>query len=586
MSNIADGLGRTSRVIIFRPTATLAQAPHRGAINARRVMQNATADAVRLLLRESFVSNALRDDLMREGALQPGNTPTECRETHISWVFLTAAEAWKVKKPVDLGFLDFRTLSARKAACEAEVSLNSRLAPGVYLGVFPIRRGADGAHHARSNERDGEVVDWAVRMKRLPDSRRADVLLSGGRLKPAIIDRLAVHVARFHEKAGSRPEIARFGAAAAVGESVRENFTQTRGVIGNYLPADQALEIERWQTDFLLDHAALFEERARTGRVRDGHGDLRLEHVYVGPGDQFTVLDCIEFNERFRFADVCSDLAFLSMDLAWSRRVDLAERLLARYAREANDHDLYSVVDFYESYRAYVRGKISTMIAEDTSVPEETRARAAREARRYFLLALSADRRSVLAPSLVAVGGLIASGKSTVADWLSAELGAPVVDADRTRKHMLGMRPTEHAEDDAWKGAYDPSFTEDVYTEVLRRASVVLASGRPVIVDASFRSARMRQAARSLAEKHGAPFRFIECRATADTCRARLAKRERGESVSDGRLAVFDEFSSRFEPVTELPHAHHVVIDTEQLPGAVHAAVRRSISTWPRGLVA
>ena len=529
------------------------------------------------------MSGTLRDDLMRAGALEPGMTPAECRETHISWVFLTDSGAWKVKKPVELGFLDFGTLSSRKVACEAEVELNARLAPGVYLGVFPIRRGPDGRHHAVS---DGEIVDWAVRMKRLPDARRADILLAQGRLEPAIVDRLAIHLARFHERADSRPEIARYGTAAAVGQSVRENFIQTRGVIEDYLPAKQALEVERWQTDFLHDHACLFEERVRAGRVRDGHGDLRLEHVYVGPGDRFTILDCIEFNERFRFADVCSDLAFLSMDLAWNRRVDLAERLLARYAREANDHDLYSVVDFYESYRAYVRGKISTMLAEDAGVPEETRERATHEARRYFLLALSADRRSLLTPSLVAVGGLIASGKSTVADWLSAELGAPVVDADRVRKHMLGMRPTEHAQDDAWKGAYDPSFTEDVYGEVLRRASVVLASGRPVIVDASFRSVQLRQAARSLAEKHGVPFQFIECRATADTCRARLVERARGESVSDGRLAVFEEFSSRFEPVTELPRNHHFVIDTDQPPRAVQSAVRRSIATWPRGLVA
>jgi uncharacterized protein len=528
------------------------------------------------------VSHTLRDDLMRAGALEPGTTPEECRETHISWVFLTGSDAWKVKKPVDLGFLDFRTLASRKAACEAEVNLNARLAPGVYLGVFPIRRGADGAHHATPGE--GEIVDWAVRMKRLPDARRADVLLSHGRLEPAIVDRLAVQIARFHENASAGPEIARYGAPASVGESVGENFTQTRAAIGDYLPLKQAREIERWQTDFLVDHAARFEERARAGRVRDGHGDLRLEHVYVGPGDRLTVLDCIEFNDRFRFADVCSDLAFLCMDLAWNRRVDLAERLLARYAREANDYDLYSVVDFYESYRAYVRGKISTIVAEDASVPEQTRARAAREARRYFLLALSADRRALLAPSLVAVGGVIASGKSTVADWLSAELGAPIVDADRTRKHMLGMRPTEHAKDDAWKGAYDPSFTEDVYAEVLRRASVVLASGRPVIVDASFRSAHLRQATRNLANKHRVPFRFIECRASADACRARLAKRAGGESVSDGRLAVFDEFLSRFEPITELPRANHAIIDTEAPPAAVRAAVRRSISTWPLGL--
>jgi uncharacterized protein len=160
------------------------------------------------------------------------------------------------------------------------------------------------------------------------------------------------------------------------------------------------------------------------------------------------------------------------------------------------------------------------------------------------------------------------------------------VDADRTRKHMLGMRPTEPAADDAWKGAYDPSFTESVYAEVLRRASVVLASGRPVILDASFRSARMRAAARTLAKDHGVPFQLIECRATGDACRARLARRAEGETVSDGRLAVFDEFVSRFEPVLELPSVQHVVIDTGQPLDVTRDGVLRSISTWPRGLVA
>ena len=520
---------------------------------------------------------------MLPDAFGSGAVALECRETHISWVFLTENEAWKVKKPVDLGFLDFRALASRKAACDAEVHLNARLAPGVYLGVFPIRRSPDGTLHAFGN---GEILDWAVRMKRLPDEQRADVLLSQGRLDAARIDRIAVHIAQFHESVGSRPDIARYGSAGAVAENVRENFAQTRSAIGKYLTPRQALEIESWQKDFLLQHASVFEDRVRAGRVRDCHGDLRLEHVYVEPDEKTTVLDCIEFNERFRLGDVCSDLAFLSMDLAWHGRVDLAERLLASYARESNDFDLYTVVDFYEGYRAYVRAKISVMVAEDADLPEEARRVAAHDARRYFLLALSADRRSLLAPSLVAVGGVIASGKSTVADWLGTELGAPVVDADRTRKHLLGMRPTQHAEDDAWKGAYDASFTDEVYAEVLRRASVVLASGRPVVVDASFRSASMRQAARKLAQDHGVTFRLIECQATRDTCRARLAMRALGESISDGRLAIFDDFVSRFESITELSRLEHVVVDTEQSADVTRAAVRGSVSTWPRGLVA
>jgi predicted kinase len=351
-------------------------------------------------------------------------------------------------------------------------------------------------------------------------------------------------------------------------------------VVVKYLRSEDADELQRWQRSFLRGHASVFETRVAQHRVRDGHGDLRLEHIYL-EDDQVTALDCIEFNERFRFADVCADLAFLSMDLAGHGRVDLAERLLSTYARAANDFDLYAVVDFYESYRAYVRGKIAAMLAEDPSVDEGTRKRAEQEARRHFLLALSADRRSLLLPTVVAVGGIIASGKSTIAERIGAGMSAPVIEADRTRKGMLGVEPTYRLDDPAWTGAYDPGFTEDVYEEVLRRGSIVLDSGRPVVLDASFRAASMRKAACDLASRHGLPFRFVECRAPADVCRARLAERERRGGVSDGRLAIFDAFVDRFEPVHELAPSDHIVLDATLPVEANVETLRRLLPTWP-----
>lgn len=526
----------------------------------------------------------IRDDLIRPGVLSPPNgPPVVCVETHISWVFLSDTEAWKVKKPVDLGFLDFRSIAARKRACEAEVVLNRRLARDVYLGVAPILRGPDGRHRV---EGAGEIVDWAVRMRRLPDSSRADCRLARGALSPEDVDAIAARLARFHADAAHDARIATFGHPLAIAESILENFAQTRAAVKEHLPDEQSSELQRWQTDFLGRHRALFEDRIRNGRIREGHGDLRLEHVYIDEPGELTILDCIEFNERFRFIDVCADVAFLSMDLAWHGRVDLAERFLGVYAREADDYDLFSVIDFYESYRAYVRAKISTFVQADSTLPWDVRARAAEDARRYFLLALSADRRAVLAPALVAVGGVIATGKSTVAAWVASELGAPVVDADRTRKHMLGVEPTRHVNDAAWAGAYDPAFTERVYREVLRRAEVVLTSGRPVVADASFRSASMRRDARALAAKVGVPFKLLECRAPLSTCRARLEQRATGESVSDGRIAVFDQFVARFEPIVELPAAEHVVLDTSLPREVTLAAVRQSLELWPRGLVA
>src|SRR6185312_11292252 len=235
------------------------------------------------------------------------------------------------------------------------------LAPDVYLGVEPI-------------EENGAIVDWAVHMRRLDDARRADVLLARGALGHAQIERVAATIAAFHASARADEETARFGTRDAVAFNVEENFRQTASTIGAYLTEDQTRELRAFQRGALQDRAPIFDERVRQGRVRDGHGDLRLEHVYF-ERPKPTIIDCIEFADRFRFADVCADVAFLSMDLAAHGRVDLAELFLARYARASNDYDLYDLVDFYESYRATVRGKVAAILAADPEADDATRER-------------------------------------------------------------------------------------------------------------------------------------------------------------------------------------------------------------------
>jgi predicted kinase len=343
---------------------------------------------------------------------------------------------------------------------------------------------------------------------------------------------------------------------------VRQNFAQTRPDITRYLTPAEANEIEEWQRGVLTVRADAFAQRIADGRIRDGHGDLRLDQLYLSDAGHVTILDCIEFDERFRHGDVCADVAFLAMDLAWHGRVDLAELLLARYARHADDYDLYALVDFCESYRACVRGKIAALMAHDESAGTAQREHAEAQARRYFLLALSAHRPLLRRPRVIAVGGLIASGKSTIADAIGRALPAPVVDSDRTRKHMLGVQALAPVRDGAWTGGYDLAFTERVYDEVLRRAQVVLASGRPVVLDASFRSAAMRKQAQALAAHFAVPLLLVECTAPASVCRERLAARAAAPSVSDGRLAVFDDFAARFEPIVELPEGQHARLDT------------------------
>ncbi|MCA9710558.1 MAG: AAA family ATPase [Myxococcales bacterium] len=524
------------------------------------------------------VPSVLDRDLVLSDLVSDGITLVE---THISWVLLGSAEVWKLKKPVQLGFLDFGTVERRKAACEAELALNRRLAPGVYLGLVPVTREASGRLALGGQ---GEPVDWAVHMRRLPDRDRADVRLAEGRLDRDHVERIAARLADFHAQARCDQTTAAFGRPEAIAVNVRENFDQTRDDIARFVTAAQAEEIERTQLAFLDAHADRLQARVAAGRVRDGHGDLRLEHVYLHDDGEVTIIDCIEFNDRFRYADVAADLAFLAMDLSEHQHVELSEHLVACYAQHAGDYDLYAVLDFYESYRAYVRGKIASFVAASPDVDHERRLRAEASARHHFLLALASERRPLLGPAVIAVGGIIASGKSTMAAHLGWEMSAPVVEADRTRKQMLGVKVTRPVHEGSWQGAYDPAFTEEVYAEVFRRARVVVESGRPVLVDASFRGRALRGRARALAQDLGVPFRMIECRVDPELARARLRERATQASVSDGRLEIFDDFVARWEPVQELPPAEHLVVDTSRPIAQSLAEVREVVRTWPPGL--
>jgi aminoglycoside phosphotransferase family enzyme/predicted kinase len=519
-------------------------------------------------------------DLLRPAAYPtPHPEHVELRETHISRVFLTEGEVFKVKKPVRFSFLDFTTVDARRRACEAELLLNTRLAAGTYLGLVPVRVDAEGRHHFGP---DGDVVDWAVHMMRLPDEVRADQRLALGTLAPRHIDALAEMLADFHARASSDAQVAAHGTTAAIARNVRENFAEVDPAKDGLLTEAEAREIERWQLDFLRERARTFDRRRASGRIRDGHGDLRLEHVYIGEEGELTVIDCIEFSERFRCADVCADVAFLSMDLAAHGRVDLAERFLARYARAADDYELYALVDFYEGYRAWVRGKVSTLTAQQAT--GAIRDRALADARRHFTLALAAGRRWLLEPIVVAVGGVIASGKSTVAEALGDRLSAPVIDADRTRKNLIGLAATDHDSSGAFEGPYSLAMTDRVYAEMMLRASTVLESGRPVVLDASFRTQELRRSAKELAAEHGVRFVFVECQASAEVCRERLRRREHETSVSDGRLAIFDAFLARTEPATELPASERVVVDTARPLETTLAELDEHVRSWPAGL--
>jgi predicted kinase len=279
--------------------------------------------------------------------------------------------------------------------------------------------------------------------------------------------------------------------------------------------------------------------------------------VYFEGGSPI-VIDAIEFNERLRIGDVAADVAFLAMELDARSRPDLAASFLAAIARESSDYDVYAVVDFYLSYRAWVRGKVASFVAADPSTETGKADRKAGEAARLFALARAYTEPRAAPGAVVAVGGLIGAGKSTLAQALARVVGSPVVDSDRTRKALAGVSPTQPASAET----YTDAFTRRTYDELFRRADVVLGSGRGVILDATFRSRGLRLRARELALRHGRAFRFVEAICDEETLRERLRARRKGPSVSDATEGLLEQIRRDFDPITELASAEHVSVDT------------------------
>jgi aminoglycoside phosphotransferase family enzyme/predicted kinase len=510
-------------------------------------------------------------DLLRPQAWGAASSlPVALRTTHASWVFLVGEDAWKVKRPVDFGFLDFRTLAARRRFCEDEVRLNRRLAPDVYLGVEPVRASPGGL----SITAPGPIVDWAVHMRRLPDEASAAAMLAADTLTADHLAALAETLADFHRRVPATPA---FGGPEAMGANVDENFAQVQPFVGDVVDAATFDEVRRFHGGALAERRERFTARVEQGRIREGHGDLRLEHVYFLPPPAGVVaIDCIEFNDRFRCGDVAGEAAFLAMELEVARRPDLAAGFVARFVEASDDFGLYGVLDFYLSYRAWVRGKVAAFVAADPAADAPLQARKREEARRDFALARAFVGPPMDPPFLVAVGGVIGSGKSTVAAALGRALAVPVVSTDRTRKAIAGLSPTERGA----AGLYSDAAVEATYEQVLRRAGEVLASGRGAILDATFSARRWRTAAAAAADAVGARFVHVETHcADAAVLKERLRRRRTEPSLSDATDAELDMLAARYEPVRASEPGLHLAVDTS---GAVEPAVASALRALER----
>ncbi|MBE3116450.1 phosphotransferase [Candidatus Bathyarchaeota archaeon] len=320
-----------------------------------------------------------------EALLTPGAYPQEpgkieLIQTHISFVFLTKNYVYKVKKAVNFGFLDFSSLEKRRVFCGKELELNKRLCPEIYLEVVPINKS-----NAIKIKGDGETVEYALKMKRLPQERIMTVLLKENKVDKKTIDEIAQIVAQFHSKAQTNPEISEFGSLKIVRTNWDENFAQTTKYINQTIPQKEFQFIQTKINDFMEKNKPLFESRIADKRIRDCHGDLHSGNIFIT--DRIWVFDAIEFNDRFRYSDVVADVAFLAMDLDFQHRSDLANHFIERYLAYSKDQQLKSLLPFYKCYRAYVRGKVISFKLDDPNITSQEKESATKEAQAYFKLA-------------------------------------------------------------------------------------------------------------------------------------------------------------------------------------------------------
>jgi aminoglycoside phosphotransferase family enzyme/predicted kinase len=508
-------------------------------------------------LDESFDQSALIAALLLPERYPHPVTTVDHLQTHISHLLLAGDYAYKIKKPVNLGFLDFTSLERRHYYCEQELRLNRRLAPNLYLDCIPI--GGEPVQPILGSE---PAIEYAVRMRRFPQEALLDRALATGQLESRHIEALARQLADFHRTIPVADSTTPFGEPEHVRQPMLDDFTDTRPRLSDPTDLATLAEVERWTRGASERLRPRLLERKTGGWIREGHGDLHLGNMILTDDGRITIFDCIEFNDALRWIDIVNDLAFLTMDLQARGVGRFAQRLLNTWLEFSGDFAGMALLTYYQVYRAMVRAKINAIQAGEMEIPDEDRAAAGERCRDYLHLALALTQEP--APFLLITHGVSGSGKSRRTGQLMEVLpGALRIRADVERKRLFGLGPLEDSRSGLGQGLYTSEVNARTYQRLFELAHQLLAAGHPVLVDATFMKRAHREPFRELATRHGVPFILLECGADPAILRERVAaRRERGDDAAEADVAVLERQLQFVEPPA--PDEHPLKMDGDE----------------------
>ncbi|HBB34906.1 MAG TPA: adenylyl-sulfate kinase [Cyanobacteria bacterium UBA8803] len=495
-----------------------------------------------------------------EQMLQPGfyphpvTEPIQLMQTHVSYVLLTGDYAYKVKKPVNFGFLDYSTLAQRQHFCKEEIRMNQPNAPEIYLDVLPI---------VQTGERlvlggTGQAVEYALKMRQFPQDTLLSAMFEQGKLTVSHIEELGRIVAKFHAKAQTNDYIRTFGEVQKIRAAFDENYQQTQKYIGGPQSQQQYDETKQFTDKFFAEQQELLAIRRDNNWIRECHGDLHLRNICLWP-DRIQLFDCIEFNEPFRFVDVMYDVAFAVMDLEARGRKDLGNAFLNTYVEQTGDWEGLQVLPLYLSRQAYVRAKVTSFLLDDSAVPESAKQEAVAVAAGYYRQAWEYTKQHE--GRLILMSGLSGSGKSTVARQLARQLGAIHLRSDAVRKHLAGI-PLDRLGGDE---LYTAQMTEKTYDRLLELGITLASQGFPVILDAKYDRQTFRGDAIARTRIHHLPLQILYCTAPLEVLRDRLLSRT--GDVSDATADLLRMQQATAEPFTEAEQSLVKTLDTTQDEG-------------------